>query len=205
MHTLRARRRAPHPCPERRARGPARERGAAMVEAAVVISMLILGLMGLMFFRSYYVKELTASRLARASILAYSMSGCDGQVPKDWIGIKERIDLTVSVPDAPDSQPATGQNQNQAATTSDSGANGFLDGLGLTGDGRGVLNPITNSKIDGKVTLNSKPGLLSPKKTVFKSDVRARSFVTCGEKPKEGDVGTLVGDLMGKLKGLIHF
>jgi hypothetical protein len=34
--------------------------------------------------------------------------------------------------------------------------------------------------------------------------VQARSFVTCGEKPKDGDVGTLVGELMGKLTGLIH-
>ena len=185
-------------------RGRARERGAAMVEAAIVISMLTLGLMGLMFFRSFYVKELTASRLARASILAYSMSGCDGQVPTDWIGSKDRVDLAVSAPDA-DSQPATGKDQTNAATTSDSGANGFLSGLGLTGDGRGVLNPMTKSSIDGKVTLNSKAGLLSASKTIFKSDVHARSFVTCGEKPHEGNVSTLVGDLMGKLTGLMHF
>jgi len=174
-----------------------------MAEAAIVISMLTLGLMGLLFFRSFYVKELTASRLARASILAYSMSGCDDQVPSDWIGRKDRIDLTVSAPDA-NSQPATGDRVSQGATTSDSGANSFLGGLGLTGDGRGVLNPITNSSIDGRVTLNSKAGLLSPSRTVFKSNVQARSFVTCGEKPKDGDVGTLVGELMGKLTGLIH-
>jgi len=174
-----------------------------MVEAAVVISMLILGLMGLMFFRSFYIKELTASRLARASILAYSMSGCQGQVPLDWIGRKDRIDLAVSAPDA-DSQPATGENQTKSATTSDSGANSFLGGLGLTGDGRGVLNPITHSNISGKVTLKSTAGL-SPTKTIFESEVHARSFVTCGEKPHEGNVGTLVGDLMGKLTGLMHF
>jgi hypothetical protein len=184
-------------------RGPLRERGAAMVEAAIVISILTLGLMGLMFFRYYYVKELTASRLARASILAYSMSGCDGQEPKDWIGTNDRIDLTVSAPDA-DSQPATGKDQQKAATSSNSDANGFLGGLGLTGDGRGVLNPITKSHLDGKVAFNSKPGVLAPSKTIFKNDVQASSYVTCGEKPKEGNVGTLVSDLMGKLKGLIH-
>lgn len=182
-------------------RGRARERGAAMAEAAIVIMMLTLGLMGLMFFREFYVKELTASRLARASILAYAMSGCTGQEPKDWIGTKDRIDLNVSRPDS-DSQPATGKDPKQAATSSDSGANGFLDGLGLTGDGRGVLNPITNSNLDGNVAITTKSGALSPKKTVFKSDVQARSFVTCGEKPKDGDIGVLVKDLMGKLLGL---
>jgi len=174
-----------------------------MVEAAIVISLLTLGLMGLMFFRYYYVKELMAARLARASVLAYSMGGCDGQEPKDWIGTKDRLDLTVSAPDAPDSQPATGKDVNKPATSSDSGANGFLDGLGLTGDGRGVLNPITKSHLEGKVAINSKPGVLAPSRTIFKSDVRSSSYVTCGEKPKEGNIKTLLKDLMGKLKGFL--
>lgn len=175
-----------------------------MVEAAIVISMLTLGLAVLMFFRYFYVKELTAARLARASTLAYAMSGCDDQVPKDWIGTKDRIDLTVSAPDA-DSQPATGKDVNKAATSSDSGANGFLDGLGLTGDGRGVLNPITKTGVDGTVKIDGSSGTLGPTKTLFKGNVTARSYVTCGEKPKDGDIGTLVKDLMGKLGGLIHW
>ena len=136
---------------KRGVRGRALERGAAMVEAVIVISMLILGLMGLMFFRYFYVKELMAARLARASTLAYAMSGCDdGKRPKDWIGIKDRIDLTVSAPDA-DSQPAAGKDVNQPATSSNSDANGFLSGLGLTGDGRGVLNPITKTGVSGNL------------------------------------------------------
>jgi hypothetical protein len=185
-------------------RGHARERGAAMVEAAIVISMLVLGLAGLMFFRYFYAKELMAARLARASTLAYAMSGCDGQVPKDWIGTKDRVDLNVSAPDA-DSQPATGKNVDKAATSSDSGANGFLSGLGLTGDGRGVLNPITKTGVDGTVKIDGSSGSFAPSKTYFKGDVKARSYVTCGEKPKDGDIGTLVKDLMGKLVGLVHF
>lgn len=204
MNAPRALRFPRRPRSKRRVRGHARERGAAMVEAAIVISMLILGLMGLMFFRSFYVKELMAARLARASTLAYAMNGCDGQVPKDWIGSKDNVDLTVSAPDA-DSQPATGDKVEQGATSSSSDANGFLDGLGLTGDGRGVLNPITKTGLDGKVKIDSSSGSLSPKKTFFQSDVKARSYVTCGEKPKAGDIGTLVKDLMGKLGGLIHW
>jgi hypothetical protein len=203
MNAPRALRFSRHPRSERRVRGHARERGAAMVEAAIVISLLTLGLMGLMFFRAFYVKELIAARLARASVLAYSMSGCDDPVPKDWIGTNDRIDLTVSAPDA-NSEPATGKDVDKAATSSDSSANGFLSGLGLTGDGLGVLNPITKSHLDGKVAINSKPGVLAPSKTVFKNDVAATSYVTCGEKPKEGNIATVVKDLMGKLTGLIH-
>lgn len=188
----------------RRVQGRGRARGAAMVEAAIVISMLTLGLAALMFFRYFYVKELMAARLARASTLAYAMSGCDDQVPKDWIGTKDRIDLTVSAPDA-DSSPATDPKVEQGATSSDSGANGFLDGLGLTGDGRGVLNPITKAGVSGTVKIDGSSGTLGPAKTLFKGDVKARSYVTCGEKPKDGDIGTLVTDLMGKLGGLIHW
>ncbi len=123
-------------------------------------------------------------------------------MPKDWIGSKDSVDLTVSAPDA-DSQPATGDKVEQGATSSDSGANSFLDGLGLTGDGRGVLNPITKTGLDGKVKIDSSSGTLSQKKTFFQSDVKARSYVSCGEKPKDGNIGTLVGDLMGKLMGLL--
>lgn len=189
----------------RRVRGRALERGAAMVEAAIVISMLILGLMGLVFFRRFYVKEMMAARLARAGTLAYSMSGCTGTEPKDWIGTKDRVDLTVSAPDAPDSQAANGKDVTQPATSGNSDANGFLSGLGLTGDGLGVLNPITKDGVAGNVKVDSSSGTLSPTKTYFKSDVKARSYVTCGEKPKDGDVGTLVKDLMGKLLGMIHW
>jgi hypothetical protein len=201
MNAPRAPRFSRRPRFKRRVRGRALERGAAMVEAVIVISMLILGLMGLMFFRYFYVKELMAARLARASTLAYAMSGCEDPVPKDWIGSKDRIDLTVSAPDA-DSQPATGKDVNQPATSGNSDANGFLSGLGLTGDGRGVLNPITKTGVSGKVKIESKSGTLSSSKTYFKSDVAARSYVTCGEKPKDGDIGVLVKDLMGKLLGL---
>ena len=60
----------------RYARRRAGKRGAVMVEALIVISLLILGFMGLVFFRGYYEKTLQATRLARGSIIVYSMTGC---------------------------------------------------------------------------------------------------------------------------------
>jgi hypothetical protein len=188
----------------RRKRSARLARGAALVESAVVISLLTLGLMGLMYFRGYYIKQMLTTRLARASILAYSMSGCEGQGPKDWIGAKDRQDLTVGAPDE-NKEPATGKNQNAAATSKDGGANGFMSGLGLSGDGRGVLNPITNLRVTGKVTLKSKTGTFAAEQTVFSGEPGARSFVTCGEKMRDGNVGELVSMLMGKLGSLVHF
>ncbi|HWA73196.1 MAG TPA: hypothetical protein VG937_12695 [Polyangiaceae bacterium] len=182
-----------------------RARGAAMVEAAIVISMLTLGLMGLMFFKGLYLKELSAMRLARASALAYSMTGCQEnvQVPKDWLGKKDLATLTSRNPDQ-NKQPATGKDQNEAAK-SNGNDNGFASSaLGKTGvlsdDGKGVLNPIVTTDLSGKVSLDKKE--LVQKKTVFKSDVRSRSWVSCGEKQREGNVGetlSLIKDDLGKL------
>lgn len=182
-----------------------RVRGAAMVEAAIVISMLILGLMGLMFFKSLYVKELSAMRLARSSALAYSMTGCEEniQLPRDWIGRKDLASLTVKNPDQ-NKQPATGKDQNEAAKSNGNDKGFASSALGktgvLTGDGKGVLNPIVTTDLSGKVSLDKKE--IVQKKTIFKSDVRSRSWVSCGEKQREGNVGetlSLIKDDLGKL------
>lgn len=177
-------------------------RGAAMVEAAIVISLLILGLMGLMFFRTFYIKQMLASRLARASILAYSMNGCERQEPLDWIGRKDRVNLRVGPPDS-NREPAVGENQDQSASPSDPKTSRMMEGTDtLSADGRGVLNPVTNSDLSGLVTLNSEQGLLTPSKTVFSNPVHARSFVTCGEPRREGNVRGVLDSLMDKLKSL---
>jgi hypothetical protein len=176
-----------------------------MVEAAIVISMLILGLMGLMFFKTLYLKELSAMRLARSSALAYSMTGCQDNVqqPKDWIGRKDLTTLTVRNPDH-NKQPATGKEQNEAAKSNGNDKGFASSALGKTGiltdDGKGVLNPIVTTDLSGKVSLDKKE--IIQKKTVFKSDVRSRSWVSCGEKQREGNVGetlSLIKDDLGKL------
>src|SRR5262245_56461840 len=111
--------RTPQPfLPRRSRRCRARARGAIILEAAIVISMLTLGLMGLMFFRTYYIRELTAARLARGAILAHSMVGCEGLHPRDWIGQKDLRQLTANNPNS-NSQPAQGQNQSSSTTSSD--------------------------------------------------------------------------------------
>lgn len=166
--------------------------------------MLTLCLMGLMFFKAFYIKQLDASRLARGSVLAYSMVGCENELPKDWIGVKDRVDFTVSAPGA-DSRPATGENQNKSASSGNQDANGFLSGLGLTGDGKGVLNPITNLSLAGKVKLTSKQGLLSSERTIFKNDIAARSFVTCGDPIRAGSVPEVLSNIKDAALSLVHF
>src|SRR5437763_62212 len=52
------------------------QRGAAMVEAIVIISVFILFLLGTVYFKNLYQQKLHVLRLGRASTLAYSMAAC---------------------------------------------------------------------------------------------------------------------------------
>lgn len=181
----------------------ARERGAILVEAAIVIAALTLGLMGLMFFRAFYIKQLTASRLARASVLAHSMVGCNGSQPRDWIGRRDLANLTAANPGAPSNDPAVGQNQTTSASSSGTAGNVLSKLGGVTGDGKGVLNPITDADLTGHVSLSSGGGLLSQKRTVFESNVHSKSFVSCGERVREGNVKEVLRTILGDLGGLL--
>jgi hypothetical protein len=174
-----------------------------MVEAVVVIAMLTLGLMGLMFFRSFYLRTMQASRLARSGLLAYSMTGCDPEEPKNWLGQKDLDGLAAGNPNS-NSEPATGKDQTQSASSSDKNASGFLGGLNaLSGDGRGVLNPIATVDVSGKVELTTKASITSARKPVFTKTAKSKSYLTCGDKIREGSVNELADMLLGDLKKLL--
>jgi hypothetical protein len=173
----------------RYARRRARTRGAVMVEALIVISLLILGFMGLVFFRSYYTKTLIATRLARGSIIVYSMTGCTENTnePAQWIGFKDLPNLTAARPNGA-SQPAAGTGgNNPPATASGTGGSVLSRIPGLNGDGTGMLNPMTVSDLSGRVQVTTSNGTFSPKRTVFDQQVHARSFVSCGDPIRNGE------------------
>jgi hypothetical protein len=166
-----------------------------MVEALIVISFLILGFMGLVFFRGYYTKTLVATRLARGSILAYSMTGCgDSNHPRTWIGNRDLASLTAAAPDGA-SQPA--QSDKPPATASEEGGSVLGRLPGLSGDGGGILNPISTSDLTGRVRVLTSSGAFSPERTVFNQQVRARSFVSCGDPIRDGDFGDVLSYISG--------
>jgi hypothetical protein len=167
-----------------------------LVEALIVTSLLILGFMGLVFFRAYYTKTLVATRLARGSILAYSMTGCgDSNHPRTWIGNKDLADLTAAAPNQ-GSQPAQSGTTNPA-TASDEGGSVLSNLPGLTGDGGGIMNPITMSDLSGRVRVRTSSGTLSPQQTVFDQQVQARSFVSCGDPIRDGEFGDVIQYIRG--------
>jgi hypothetical protein len=166
-----------------------------MVEALIVISLLILGFMGLVFFRAYYTKTLVATRLARGSILVYSMTGCgDSNRPGQWIGNRDLANLTAAAPGG-GSQPA--QSGKPPATANGTGGSVLSRLPGLSGDGGGVLNPITISDLTGRVRVHTSSGTLAPERTVFDQQVHARSFVSCGDPIRDGDFGDVIDYISG--------
>ncbi len=182
-------------CLQRRAR----KRGAILVESLIVISFLILGFMALVFFRAYYTKALVASRLARGSILAYSMTGCGARNhPREWIGSRDLAFLTAAEPQEGE-QPA--QSGRTPATASGTGGSVLSRLPGLSGDGGGVLNPITTSDLTGRVRVLTSSGAFAADRTVFDNAVRARSFVSCGEPVRDGEFSAALEYIEGIFLG----
>jgi hypothetical protein len=179
----------------RYARQRARKRGAVMVEALIVVSLLILCFMGLIFFRAYYTKTLVATRLARGSILVYSMTGCgDTNEPAQWLGFKDLANLSAARPNQ-GSQPA--QSGRTPATASGTGGSVLSRIPGLSGDGGGILNPITVSDLSGRVRVTTSGGTFSPRRTMFENQVHARSFVSCGDPIRNGEWSDVLSYISG--------
>lgn len=173
----------------------ARKRGAILVEALIVISFLIMGFMGLIFFRAYYTKTLAATRLARGSILVYSMTGCgDSNHPSVWIGTADLASLSAAAPSGGE-QPA--QSGRPAATATEEGGSVMSRVPGLSGDGSGIMNPISTSDLTGHVRIFTSGGLLGRDRTAFENGVRARSFVSCGDPIRDGDFSDVIDYISG--------
>ncbi len=192
--------------PERYASSP-RQRGAVLVESLIVISCLILGLMGVMYFKNFYVKQLTAHRLAQASVIAYSMGACQNNVPSEWIGAGDRGKLTVAGPserreDAVDrTQP-----NNTSANSSDPQAQQIVNGAGqLSTGGDGVLNPMVSSRVAGRVAIEARDpnSLTRARHRVFDGKVGALTHVSCGEKVREGEYSDVLDMVKSAVGGLI--
>jgi hypothetical protein len=195
----------PRPRPRRdatpanaRLRGGRSERGAALVEALIVISLLILGFAGTVFFRDFYVKTLLATRLARGSVLAYSMTGCgSNNEPAQWIGRLDLASLTAARPNSARA-PAAGRNNGANARSTGKAGEVMSRVPGLSDDGGGIMNPTATSDLSGRVRVRTSDGALSTPRTFFDSPVHARSFVSCSDPVRNGDFGEVldyIGDL----------
>jgi hypothetical protein len=181
-----------HPSRLRRSvRSNARLRGAIFVEAVIIICTFTLLLMGAIFFRELYVKKIRTQTLARASAIAYSMSGCESNDPRQWLGKdlgnnnpSNKTDDERAVPKAGSSLGATGSDK----------ASGILAGQKKVGDGSTFLNPV-NKVVLTKPIKVSKPNGLFKSDSVLSTTVGARSHQSCGDVVRDGEFDEIVNEV----------
>jgi hypothetical protein len=166
-----------------------KQRGAVLVEAAITISTLTLGLVGLAFFRDFYIDQVKVSRLARASAIAHSMVGCE-QDGKEWIG-KDLGAFTGFNPDpqnqAAPADPALGASYAPGPDAPPMAGQLLEQAQGTTSGGEGLLNPITTSGVAGQVHAAAN-GPNAASSIAFDAVVKSNSFVTCGDEVRKQDV-----------------
>jgi Tfp pilus assembly protein PilX len=168
----------------------ARQRGAVLVEALILVSTLVLCFMGLIYFRDLYLDQLRVLRLARASAIAHSLAACTANSPELWLD----LDLGSYQSNTPlqDQLPAAGSARTRARplnTAEARRAQGFIQSSGAgASDGEGLLNPVTTTHLSGSASV-------SGSNTRFQGESRALSYVSCSDGVKQHRYADLVRKL----------
>jgi hypothetical protein len=164
------------------------QRGAVFVEALIVIASFIMFFMGIVYFRDLYVKEIDVARLARASTIAYSMGACDpATLPTAWV----QSDLpkgaqSKGTPSQPNQAPHNGNTAAQGGKEADQ-AKSILGVLPGAGSDSSMLNPITHLGLSAQAQSSKQA------KVGFKGVARSTSYVSCGDKIRQGEFDEVFG------------
>lgn len=159
---------------------PHRERGAVFVEALIVISFFILIFIGIVYFRTFYLTQIKVMRLARASSIAYTMGACTANDPAAWAS-SDIKGSTQSTGQTKSTQPTS---QSTAASSNSPEAQAIMSELPGAGNDNGMVNPIGNVGLSEVVRAGTKTTFGG--RDWFQSTPRATSYVTCGDKVRNG-------------------
>jgi hypothetical protein len=176
-------------------RGRPGVRGAMFVEAVIVIAFFVVALTGLMYFKEYYGKELRSMRLARAAAIAYSMGACQDGVntPDGWIDKDKGSLVPQASPHDVDQDPKMSGAMNQNSTQQSQGS---ADKGGAASIGN-KLNEMVMTVFSGEATIREKRGpLAGGTKDIIKGTVRARSYVSCGDRVRKGTWEEMVKSIL---------
>jgi len=174
-----------------------RKRGATFVEALIVISTFVLFFSAMVYFRDFYRKQIHVQRLARASVLAYSMGSCEAKDPTAWVKADLEQGTTQTSSQTPaqsakSCEDATADCQarqaNQKATSVGSGDDekegaSIVSSLPGMGNDDSMLNPIGHLGLTTEARSSSRPG------KGFRGMARSTSYVSCGDKIDSDDKG----------------
>lgn len=180
-------------------------RGAAFIEALIVVSFMVLALAGMMYFKMFYMKQLWAMRLARASAIAYSMGACQTDVnkPDDWLGDDIRA-LSSGVPEK-NEEEATDPSGDAAFDENNEDSGQFSEKTpGVASEGTGIVNEMVVTSFSGEARVTEPPSGLfeTESKDVFKGEVRSRSHVSCSDQVRDGGIEGLIQEIIEMVKAL---
>ncbi len=162
-----------------------RSRGAAMVEAIVVICTFTLFFVAMVYFESLYHEQLRVQQLARAAAVAYAMNACaDGTDPLGAVqaDLRSATGTGARQPSTAATVPVT---SNQPIGQGGDPLGGAMQQGGFAGD------KVTNITVSGKASGTTQgPGALSAR-WGFRQNVVSNSYMSCGDPQKDGDPGGL--------------
>jgi hypothetical protein len=167
-----------------------RTRGAIFVEACIVIASFVLLFLSMAFFRNAYLRKIQTMRLARATVIAYSMKGCPtGEDPAQWAS----VDLD---PKAAKNAPGPSSDTTTVPPTEKSHSNradSIMSEVPGAGSNGSQLDPIAELGFSMRAAATTKSGTLGTRKG-YGITMSSTSYVTCAEGIQSDD-----------FKGIIHY
>lgn len=168
-----------------------------------MISIMILGLLGLVFLRQYYIKHIHASRLARAGVLTYAMIGCDKRepplLPRDWIGVKDLAKLTPESQNPPNNTTVPNDTGRTGSGNKTDKGDEVFGASGALKPEDGIANPIAQTGMLGKASVTKERAVVGTPPSFFERTARSRAFVSCGDEIREGSFGEVLDQVAGMI------
>lgn len=143
------------------------QRGAALVEAAVVIPVMLVFLGCIMFAHKSYSVKLDKQMGTRAGILYYASHDCEGEVPNDVVPpIKEDANPGAEVPGGPGTSPSRMGGENGGAAAAG------IDQSWRSAHAKPADSPVFGSAVQDRRTV------------ILNRSIHAESEVACNEKAR---------------------
>jgi hypothetical protein len=157
-----------------------RQRGAVLLEAVLVVSVLLLSLIGTVYVSRIYQTALRAVGVSRAAAIGYSNAGCRGET-SSWFSAREASLLA-------DAQSAETSSASGAPAVKDEGAQRAVSQAVNTGSFASprVMSTTAKGEVSGPLSDGNRAG------GVFHTEFEANDHVLCGElSHRKGVIGVL--------------
>lgn len=182
-------------------------RGAAFVEALIVLPVLTLGLCGLLSFQQLYLTRIHTARLARAAVVAHGLAACKGSAPKQWLG-NDLGQYQLDLPSVGEGALKGGESETKPyepfsnATATAPRANHVLERIerAIPG-GRELLTSSLDASVTGTMDGSRATGSFDGSRSAERQ-VQSRSFGSCSDDIRNGSYSEIIETSLEGLSSL---